>query len=120
MARRRVSRSEASDCRSCRTHRNLKGRFSWNQQIEIFDEGIKHQTAVGTAVYRWAAFSKFTSSDRVVLVHFDPPVDILYQPPQAFLIIPSAFFADEAEWNRFLGIVQQKLPKKYQESHSRQ
>jgi hypothetical protein len=85
------------------------------QRIEISHDEIRHQTEAGAAVYRWSAFSKHSSSPRVVLLHFDPPGSFLYDPPQSFLLVPRSLFAGDGEWNRFVTLVQQKLPKQYYE-----
>jgi hypothetical protein len=42
----------------------------------------------------------------------------LYEPPQAFLLVPRAFFASQVEWDRFVRLVHEKLPAKYHEERA--
>jgi hypothetical protein len=88
------------------------------QRIEISDSELKQQSDTASALYQWTAFSTCTSSKRVVLLHFDPPAAMFYEPPFGFLIIPRAFFTSDAEWDCFLRLVREKLPKRYRETKS--
>lgn len=88
------------------------------QRIEIAVSGIRQETEAGLAVYQWTAFSKYVASNRVVLLEFDPPSAVFYEPPSAFLVIPRTFFTNDGEWIRFVNFVKAKLPQKYRESRN--
>ena len=89
------------------------------QRVEVSDAEIRQQTETGWSVYRWSAFSRYTGSRRVVVLHFDPPGAFLYEPPQAFLLLPRTFFASQADWDRFVRLVHEKLSAKYHEERAR-
>ncbi len=85
------------------------------QRIEITDSGVRQQTEAGLAAYRWTAFSKCASSERVLVLHFDPPATLVYDPPAAAMVIPRAFFTSDGQWEHVVRVVRKKLPEKYQE-----
>lgn len=83
------------------------------QRVEITEEGIRQQTDESSAAYRWNAFSKYAASQRVVILHFDPP-EALMHSMHDHLIVPRAFFPAHADWDVFVRLVERKLPKKEQ------
>ncbi len=87
------------------------------QRVEITQEGIRQQTDESSAAYRWNAFSKYAASERVVILHFDPPEAFMHSM-RGYLIIPRELFPFDADWDRFVGLVQGKLPKKYHEDRA--
>ncbi|MHC4406610.1 MAG: YcxB family protein [Planctomycetota bacterium] len=82
------------------------------QRIEITNEGIRQETDEGVSAYRWTAFSRHAVAKRAILLHFEPPSTLFYDPPSSFVVIPRAFFASDAEWEVLLKLVKQKLPAK--------
>jgi hypothetical protein len=87
------------------------------QRVEITEEGIRQQTDGSSVAYRWNAFSKYAASKRVVILHFDPP-EALMHSMRGYLIIPRELFPSEGDWDRFVRLVQGKLPKKYHEDRA--
>jgi hypothetical protein len=85
------------------------------QRIEITEEGIGQQMEDRSAAYRWNAFSKYAASKRVIILHFDPPDGWFMHSMRGYLVIPREFFPSDADWHRFLQLVQRKLPKRYRE-----
>jgi hypothetical protein len=82
------------------------------QQLLIAESGIRWSTYSGMAAYQWSAFSKCSCSDKVVLLHFEPAASTYFEPPSAFLVVPRTFFPSDADWDRFVRAVKEKLPAK--------
>lgn len=106
------------DRRVDRCWRQRRGIFR-PQRIEITEEGVGQQMENCSTRYRWNAFSKYAASRRVLILHFDPPDVWFVHTMRGHLIIPRQFFSTDAEWERFVRLVQSKLPKKYRDRTAR-
>ncbi|HUT92734.1 MAG TPA: YcxB family protein [Thermoguttaceae bacterium] len=65
--------------------------------------GIVAEAEEGRGEFLWSAFCGCKCSEHRVLLYLEPNGD--------HLIYPKRFFASEADWNRFLGLVRCKVPE---------
>jgi hypothetical protein len=93
-------------------HCRLRAGVFEAQNVVISDSQIEFTSQTSRAVHQWGAFSCYSRSDRVLLLHFDPPASTFYDPPAAFVIVPRSFFRDAGQWERFVEFIAARLPKK--------
>jgi hypothetical protein len=91
--------------------RRLKIRSLWRAQrnpftpceILITNEGITLSRRDSTVSHQWSAFTACKCSEHLVLLNSDPPT--------SGGVVPRAFFTNDAEWARFVRIVEANVPK---------
>jgi hypothetical protein len=96
--------------------RRLKIRSLWRKQrnpfrplnLVVTDDGITRSTPDTTVSLRWSAFTAYECAEHMILLRQDPPT--------VASVVPRAFFANDADWARFLSIVDAKVPRKSRRS----
>ena len=75
------------------------------REIVATDQQIESRYLAGTETYRWTDFSRYRRSDRLIVL-------LQKGPAIVFQVFPRELFGSSGDWERFVTLVERKLPRR--------